>query len=429
MFASVGSLLKIHSWSDNQFDQLSTYNPIRGHNPEAKILNVSWCHDNSYLALLPENNRPQILSSKDRTNINLVHTINALKDVSAVTFKNQTKRNIALGNNLGELAIYDTKTRSITSKIASLPDSVKLVEFNCRDEQLAVACYNALSIFIDHEGVNNFVKEIHQPGICTVAKFHPSLPNLLAVGGENGCVTLWDTEKEEKLGRYQKHSASLTGIAFTRNQKLMVTAGMDNKICVLDSSSTNCLFRMNLHQAVTALDISPDDLYLAVGLEDGCIYIYDIRDPLKHLVCSKSHNSRINKIVFEKGPVLVESLHDGHSVTTLNESEFGDINSKFEVVLNNDVEKTETTEDKWKKDLLKMVNTHMAYLENQLAEHCTKFQTFINHEFDSIHNAMARWDVFNVGDTSEIVHAMDTSENRSTKSASTRKSTNYQMSI
>ncbi|XP_018575925.1 protein NEDD1-like [Anoplophora glabripennis] len=422
MFASVGSVLKLHTWSDNQLEQIATFNPKKSHGPDPKIISVSWCHDNSYIALLPEDSQPQIVSSKDKRNINLVHTINALKDVTAVTFKNHTKRNIALANKLGEIVIYDTKNRNINSKIACLPGFIKFLEYNYRDEQLAILGENVLSIFVEHEGMNGFIKEF-QSETSTIIKYHPSIPNLIAVGSENGCVTLWDTDKEEKLSSYQKHSSSVTGIGFSRSQKMMVTTGMDNKICVLDNSSSDCLFKMSIHQAVTSVDISPDDFYIAAGLEDGCICIYDIRDPLKYLICAQVHNSSVNKISFEKGPVIVESLHDGHSLTTINGSDFCD-NRKAEIT-NPEGKNNNNFEDNLKKELFKMVKTQMNYLETQLAEHCTKFQSFINKEFDSIHNAMGRWDVFNVGDTNEIVQAIDTTDVKSTKSVSTRKSTSY----
>ncbi|KAJ8924332.1 hypothetical protein NQ315_007128 [Exocentrus adspersus] len=426
MFASVGSALKLHAWSDNQLEQIATFSAKRNHGIDARIVNVSWCHDNSYIALLSENSQPQIVSSKDKRNINLVHTINALKDVTAVTFKNHTKRNVALANKLGEIVIYDTKNRNINSKIACLSGPIKFLEYNYRDEQLAILGENVLSIFVEQEGMNSFIKEIHQCETATAVRYHPSITNLVAVGGENGCVTLWDTDKEEKVGRYQKHSAAVTGIGFSRNQKLMVTTGMDNKICVLDNGSTDCLFRMSIHQAVTSVDISPDDLYIAAGLEDGCICIYDIRDPLKYLVCAQIHNSPVNKISFEKGPMLVESLHDGHSLTTINGSEFCD-NRKFDTS-HAEGKHPNSFEDTVKKELFKIVKTHMNYLETQLAEHCAKFQSFVNKEFDSIHNAMGRWDVFNVGDTNEIVQAIDTADVKSTKSASTRRSS-YQMPL
>ncbi|KAJ8977310.1 hypothetical protein NQ317_009328 [Molorchus minor] len=414
MFASVGSVLKLHTWSDNQLEQISTFNPKRTHGRTNKIGNLSWCHDNSYIALLIEGSQPQIVSSKDRTNINLVHTINALKDVTACTFKNHTKRNIALGNKSGDIILYDTKSQKCSL-----------------DDQLAVLC-NSLSVFSDRDGAFNFSKELHEPSVPTTIKYHPTITNLIAVGGENGTVALWDIEKEEKLLQLRKHSSAITGVSFTVSQRLMVTTGMDNKICILDNASSDCLFRMNIHQPVTAIDISPDDMFIAVGLEDGCVCIYDIRDPLRRLVCSKSHNFPINKIAFERGPIIIESLHDGHSFTTLNDSEFGE-NSKsasYDIPgVNVENGPNEGFEEKLKRDVMKMVKGHMAYLENQLAEHCSKFQSFISNEFDSIHNAMARWDVFNIQDAADVANAIENNETKSMKSTSTRKATNYQLPV
>ncbi|KAG5872174.1 hypothetical protein JTB14_010735 [Gonioctena quinquepunctata] len=245
-------------------------------------------------------------------------------------------------------------------------------------------------------------------------------PNILALGNQTGHVIVRDTAKDAVVSSIQRHSSSVTGITFIGNHKAVVTTGMDNKICLYDYNTSECVFRMNIHQAITASDVSPDSNYIAAGLDDGSIYIYDIREPLKPLICANIHDCAVNRISFEKTPEFVEKLDKKTSATTLNESEF----ENHSEVSNSmgDTERHNYAEEKFKRDLLKMVKTHMNYLETQLSQHCTKFQSFIANEFDAIHNAMARWDVFNVQNTSEFVQAIDSTESKSLKSASTRKS-------
>lgn len=412
MFASAGTTLKLHSWTQNQLEPVAVYKPKKN-SFQQRITHVSWCHDNSYILILQEGTLPQILSTKDRSNISLIHTIQALKEVSAVRFKNYTKRLIALENSNGDLVLYDTKTRNIAKKLENLNSAVHNLDFNSKDNQLAAVTDQGVVIFSDLNSTNNFVKHCEVCGEFSTVKFHPSTQNIIAVGDHDGQVSLWDNEKNKLVNNLQRHSLSVTSLAITDNQKTVISSGYDHKICIFDYSTQDYLFRMNLQQAVTALDLSADELYLSAGLEDGCIYIYDIRHPLKPLTCSHSHDGAINKIAFEKVSMSVEESFERNSGTTLNESEFED-NSRLDM---GDIEKLECSDEKIKKDILKMIKTHMNYLDNQLTEHCMKFQSFINNEFDSIHNAMARWDVFNVCDGSEMINFSETNEQKSTRSS------------
>ncbi|XP_023024641.2 uncharacterized protein [Leptinotarsa decemlineata] len=417
MFVSAGSVLKLHALSDNlhSLEPVAVYKPRKSYGSACKLTNVSWCHDNSYIALLQDDGHPEIVSCKDRTNLNLVHTIQSLKRVTSLSFKQNTKRILALGNHEGEVVLYDTKNRGIARKIVGLSSPVRMLEFNSRDEQIFVGGDAGSGVFSDHDGINNFTKEIALPDSYTASKFHPLSPSILALGDQSGRVFLRDTEKDEVISSTQRHTSTVTGIAFTGDHKIMVTTGMDNKICVNDCQTSDCVFRMNIHQAITSSDVSPDDRYIAAGIEDGCVYIYDIREPLKPLVCTNAHDCAVNKIAFERAVPCAEIVREKPSVTTLNESEFGENHSEVSNSMG-DIDRHDAEDEKFKKELLRMVKSHMSYLETQLAEHCAKFQSFIANEFDAIHNAMARWDVFNVGDTAEIAQAIDSTDSRSSRS-------------
>ncbi|CAH1098552.1 unnamed protein product [Psylliodes chrysocephalus] len=412
MFASAGLVLKLHNVTDNQLEPISVYKPkkIPG---SPRITQLSWCHDNSYIGILPEESFPQIISSKDRANLNLIHTIQVLKKVTAIQFKQHTKRSMALGNAEGEVILYDTKNRNILRRVCNLNCPIRAMEFNDRDEQLAVATDKSINIFADSDAVNNFTKEDCYTENCTVLKYHPVIPNVLAVGYENGCVVIRDTEKSEVIASFQKHCAPITGINYSNRQKAIITTGIDKKVCVYDYTSSECLFRMNMHQAVTCCDVSTNDVYIAVGLEDGSVSVCDIRDPLKPMITSNTHNSPVSAISFEKGPVFAGTPREKISGTTLNQSEAGDYRLEYE---------NDGIDEKFKQDIVKMMKNHMTYLEVQLNEHCNKFQNFIMNEFDSIHNAMSRWDVFNVGDSSEVAQALGNAATNSIHSTTIRKS-------
>lgn len=398
MFASVGTTLKLHYWDKHNLETVATYKPKKTSFFQ-KIINISWSYDNSYILILQEHNQPQIVSCRDRTNVNLIHTIQAVKNVTTAAFENHTKRLLGLGNKEGTVVLYDTKNRVVTKKIATLDSAISFLEFNLNDDQIAVATDSKLSIYFDNDHVNDFNKGIEVIEPISSLKFHPSMINFMAVGKTSGAVEIRDNIQCEIVSHLQKHSSAVTGVTFFGNQKTLISTGMDHKICIYDYSSQENLFRINMQQPVISVDISSSEPIFSVGLEDGHIQVYDIRQPLKPLISACVQDGPVNKLAFEKGHLFLDSFFERNSTTTLNDTEYSE-NQEFNCM--GDMEKREKPDDSIKKEILKMVKSYMNYLENQLAEHCSKFQAFINNEFDAIHNALGRWDVFNIAEGSEL---------------------------
>ncbi|RZB62206.1 hypothetical protein BDFB_011689 [Asbolus verrucosus] len=93
MSVSADLELKVHSSSEDGVESLSVQHP----SSRSKIIDVFLCNDNSYIAFLRENEKAQIFSAKDKLNVRLIYTINVL-NISAITFKQNTKKYIAMGS-------------------------------------------------------------------------------------------------------------------------------------------------------------------------------------------------------------------------------------------------------------------------------------------------------------------------------------------
>lgn len=78
--------------------------------------------------------------------------------------------------------------------------------------------------------------------------------------------------------------------------------GYDHKVCIHDLIINECVFRSSLQNPLTAVDISPDGYSVAIGAEDGTIYIYDLRNLMQSIVTVKVHSSPITKLIFESKP-------------------------------------------------------------------------------------------------------------------------------
>lgn len=235
MFASVGKTVHLHLFEKEGLKTISKYAP----KPSDAIRQVSWCHDNSYMALLFENECPQIVSTKDPTNISLIHTISSLAQVTALKFKPNTKRILALGTRNGDVMLYDTKNRCVSKLLGQQTSEITCLEFNSPDELVAISNEELLVFNL----TNSEKIQLPSLGRCTALKCLNKNSGIVAVGYANGTVIVWDVNEGSKVTTYRLHSTAITGIALSNKDKLLVTTGADNKICVIDYSTQECIFK------------------------------------------------------------------------------------------------------------------------------------------------------------------------------------------
>lgn len=60
-----------------------------------------------------------------------------------------TKKNLAIGTNSAQVALYDTRSKAITKLFRGVPSAVNRVAFNCKDQLLGVACNNGTVVVYD----------------------------------------------------------------------------------------------------------------------------------------------------------------------------------------------------------------------------------------------------------------------------------------
>ncbi|CAH0551486.1 unnamed protein product [Brassicogethes aeneus] len=401
MFASASESLSYHKWCNNDLENYFIFTEEN----KGKYVNFSWSHDNTYIAVVQENEKPIILSSRDKTNMHHVHTVQVLDNVTNLAFKNHTKKIIAFGNSHGDVCIYNTKKRDVETKIPNLKTPINSLEYSVDDQQLAILNDQKLILY-NTENYNQDLSQLFHKSLCTTMKFHPIMPNQCAVGCLNGNVVFWDIYTSVKLRHYQKHSNKVTGVAMTSCGKQLLSGGLDYKICLIDNLMGDCVFRMNLHQPVTTMDLSPDDKLIAIGTEDGSVYLYDMRNYLQPIYRRKVHNTAVNKIKFEHGFV------GNHEVLNFRKSSISMGSEKEAELLAipkippPTVQKNEIFEQ-IKRDLMKSLKLQMDDLEGQLIQHCSKFQNFLDNEFDSLHESLkCKWDIFS-GDGAQLMQALN----------------------
>jgi WD40 repeat protein len=121
--------------------------------------------------------------------------------------------------------------------------------------------------------------ELQQP--VTRIDFHPAR-NLLAIGGLDGSLTLWNADTQTIERRLAAHEGVASQAAFTPDGAWLVSAGTDGKVIRWDTTTWEAGAAFQLSDAlgnplsVTALAISLDSARLAVGRPDRSILILDL---------------------------------------------------------------------------------------------------------------------------------------------------------
>lgn len=99
----------------------------------------------------------------------------------------------------------------------------------------------------------------------------------LAVGDEAGTIQIWDALNKRKVADIDAHTGAITDILFSRDHKLLVSAALDAKINIWDGETEKIIFTLpeNKNSSALRLAFSPDERFIAAGLQNGDVMIWD----------------------------------------------------------------------------------------------------------------------------------------------------------
>ena len=91
-----------------------------------------------------------------------------------------------------------------------------------------------------------------------------------------GRIILWDASTGQEIATLRGHGKGVSQVAFSRDTKLLASAGSDNTIRIWDVTSRRELRTMAGHTAaIESMDFSPDGRLLASASEDGSTFLWD----------------------------------------------------------------------------------------------------------------------------------------------------------
>jgi WD40 repeat protein/uncharacterized caspase-like protein len=91
-----------------------------------------------------------------------------------------------------------------------------------------------------------------------------------------GQLVLWNPATGQQLGIIKGHGKGIAKVAFSRDAKLIASAGTDNTIKIWDVATQRELKTLSGHtSAIESMDFSPDGRFLASASDDGSTFLWD----------------------------------------------------------------------------------------------------------------------------------------------------------
>lgn len=118
---------------------------------------------------------------------------------------------------------------------------------------------------------------------------------LLAAGGRNGVVKIWEVPTGTLIKNLRAHTDSVSQVVFSPNKKYLATLSIDETLRIWDIDNWNEVY--SFQGVATGLAYSPDGTMIVAGTKSGDLMVWDAEN--SHLLKKiKAHRDRIIKIIY-----------------------------------------------------------------------------------------------------------------------------------
>jgi WD40 repeat protein len=184
------------------------------------------------------------------------------------------------GHANGNVVLWDFERADRLGVYKRNDAEVWAVTFLGRPDRFAAASHDWKVALWDaaSPGAPAHVLEAHQNSVqAATFAMTPNGP-MLATGGADKTVRLWNIDTIEKVRRYSGHRDFVTTLAFSPDFRALASAGLDGSIRLWSTRSHSTLRRLYGHRGrVGGLAFSPQSDTLVSAGEDGKVRVWDLK--------------------------------------------------------------------------------------------------------------------------------------------------------
>jgi WD40 repeat protein len=163
----------------------------------------------------------------------------------------------------------------------------------------------------------------HGPGEARSADWNPD-GALLATGGEDRTVKIWDTRTYQLVSSHALHQAVVGSVAWSVDGKRLASAGWDQTILIMDHRSGNVLHSLwrqgpsrSRPDGQYSLAWSPEGERLASADSTGTVSVWDTRSGALVFTAAKLHTANCRSVDWSPGGCWLASGSDDGTVRIL----------------------------------------------------------------------------------------------------------------
>lgn len=184
------------------------------------------------------------------------------------------------GHSHGEVVIWDIEKAEKVASFKRNEAEVWSVTFAGSQDRVAASSHDWKVTLWDVNTPSQplHVIDAHENSAQAVAFFAAPGRPMLASGGADKTVKLWNLASMEQVRRYRGHRDFVTDLSFSPNGRMLASAGLDGAIRLWSTSSRGLYRTLHAHKGkVTSLAFASDGDHLVSAGEDGLVRIWDIR--------------------------------------------------------------------------------------------------------------------------------------------------------
>jgi WD40 repeat protein len=199
-------------------------------------------------------------------------------DVGAATALAAEGRRAAAGHKDGSVSVWNLDAGDKVTAFKRNDALISAVAFMGTQDRFAAAAHDGTVTLFDValRSAPIPVLEGHEGAADALAYLAPN--GLLASGGADRTVKLWNTSNFSLNRIYRGHNEAVTALAPSPDGRLLASASLDGVVRLWSTSSGRTFRSARLHRArISVLAFSPDGQMLASAGEDGSARVWEFR--------------------------------------------------------------------------------------------------------------------------------------------------------